>query len=266
VKHMRMLLAVVVLLTAALVVSSAIPGGPQPPSVHAARGQKGKPPECAGSGEQKSKSDECTSKEPPVFQDGTLIRAAGALEVYRMDKGVPRWIPNPATASCMGLAGTTIQTVAPEDLNAMPAGPPYPSRTDGTLLQGSGPQTYKMEGCQRHLIPDAATFNAQGVNPSAVVHVADADLSAIPEGPNIPSCLPTCPPGPGPGPGPGALIVDQTVTVRESDHDVDTGIALRNGDTIEINMLQRLELGPDADPAGCCGIAEDPPRASAASR
>lgn len=63
---------------------------------------------------------------------------------------------------------------------------PCPSRADGTLSQGSGAAAYIMSGCQRHWIPDVATFNAHGYKWSAVQHVADADLQAIPVGAQIP--------------------------------------------------------------------------------
>lgn len=39
-----------------------------------------------------------------------------------------------------------------------------------------------MQSAQRHWIPDPATFTASGYQWSAIDHIADADLTAIPEG------------------------------------------------------------------------------------
>src|SRR5438876_262417 len=123
-----------------------------------------------------------------TYPDGTLLKASGP-EVARMEGGQRRWIPDPATFTCMGLDWGAIQTIADSVWNQIPQGAPYPSRADTTLLQGSGPQVYVMAACQRHWIPDAETFNAHGYNWSAIVHVSDADLTAIPVGAPLPSVI-----------------------------------------------------------------------------
>ena len=128
-----------------------------------------------------------------TYPDGTLLKASGP-EVDRMEGGQRRWIPDPSTFNCMGLNWGAIQTMADSEWNQIPKGAPYPSRADNTLLQGSGPKVYVMTGCQRHWIPDPETFTAQGYNWSAIQHVADADLTAIPEGTQIPSVHGTCVP------------------------------------------------------------------------
>lgn len=113
--------------------------------------------------------------------DGTLLKASGP-EIDMMSGGVRRWIPDPTTFTDMGLNWSNVVTIADSEWSAIPSGPPYPSRTDGTLLQGSGPQIYVMQNAQRHWIPDPATFTASGYQWSAVNHIADADLTAIPLG------------------------------------------------------------------------------------
>lgn len=120
-----------------------------------------------------------------TYQDGTLVKASGP-EVDRMEGGQRRWIPDTTTFTCMGLNWGAIQTIADSEWNQIPKGVPYPSRADGTLLQGSGPQVYVMTGCQRHWIPDPETFNAHGYHWSAVQHISDADLTAIPDGVALP--------------------------------------------------------------------------------
>ena len=121
-----------------------------------------------------------------TYPDGTLLKASGA-EVDRMEGGHRRPIPDPATFTCMGLDWGTIQTIADSVWNLIPQGAAYPSRADGTLLQGSNPQVYVMAGCQRHLIPDPETFTAHGYNGGAIHRITDTDLTAIPEGARLPS-------------------------------------------------------------------------------
>lgn len=117
--------------------------------------------------------------------DGTLIKASGP-EVDRMQSGYRRWIPNPTTFSCMGLDWNMVQTIPDSIWREIPAGRAYPSRTNGTLLQGSSPAVYVMDNCQRRWIPDAATFDADGYKWSDIQHIADADLQAIPQGAPLP--------------------------------------------------------------------------------
>jgi hypothetical protein len=121
-----------------------------------------------------------------MYPDGTLLKASGP-EIDRMEGGQRRWIPDPPTFNCMGLNWGAVKTISDSEWSQIPKGAPYPSRADGTLLQGSGPQVYVMTACQRHWIPDPDTFNALGYNWSAIQRVADADLTAIPEGAQLPS-------------------------------------------------------------------------------
>ena len=120
-----------------------------------------------------------------TFPDGTLIKASGP-EVDRMQGGLRRWIPDPTTFSCMGLSWGMVQTITDSAWQQIPVGRAYPSRTNRTLLQGSGPAVYVMNGCQRHWIPDPATFDADGYKWSDIQHIANADLWAIPLGAQIP--------------------------------------------------------------------------------
>lgn len=70
------------------------------------------------------------------------------------------------------------------------AGPPFPSRADGTLLQGSQLNIYLMQGGSRHLIPDAATLTALGYTQADVENVACrlkrySSWAPVPEGGKI---------------------------------------------------------------------------------
>ena len=116
-----------------------------------------------------------------TYPDGTLLKAS-APEIDMMAGGIRRWVPDPTTFTSMGLDWGKVVTISDSEWSAIPSGPAYPSRVDGTLLTDSGPKVYVMQGGQRHWIPDPATFNASGYQWSAIVRVADADLAAIPEG------------------------------------------------------------------------------------
>jgi hypothetical protein len=86
----------------------------------------------------------------------------------------------------MGFSWASIVTISDSVWQSIPAGPPLPSRSDDTLLQGSTAAIYVMRGGQRHLIPDPTTFYALGFNWNAVQLVADSDLNAIPMGSPVP--------------------------------------------------------------------------------
>jgi hypothetical protein len=116
-----------------------------------------------------------------TYPDGTLLKASGP-EIDMMAGGLRRWIPDPTTFNDMGLDWSKVVVIPDSEFSAIPSGPAYPSRADGTLLQGSDPKVYVMQNGQRHWIPDPATFTASGYQASAIDHVSDADLNAIPEG------------------------------------------------------------------------------------
>ncbi len=106
-----------------------------------------------------------------TYADGTLLKASGP-EIDRMEGGQRRWIPDPPTFNCMGLNWGAVKTISDSEWSQIPKGAPYPSRADGTLLQGSGPQVYVMTTCQRHWIPDPDTFNALGYIPNLAPQLA----------------------------------------------------------------------------------------------
>lgn len=122
---------------------------------------------------------------PGTYPDGTLLKASGP-QVDMMQNHQRRWIPDPATFNYMGLDWNAIQTIPDAQWATIPAGPQFPSRADGTLLQGSQPNVYVMQNGQRHWIPDPATFSALGYSWSDIQVVADADLNVIPLGAQVP--------------------------------------------------------------------------------
>lgn len=129
----------------------------------------------------------------PQYPDGTFLKASGA-EMDRMEGGKRRAIPDAETLNCiMGPNWGAVQTISDAAWNAIQVGTPYPSRADNKLIQGTDQKVYIMAQCQRHWIPDLATFQAHGCDFNAIQHVSDADLAAIVEGPSIPSVTGTVP-------------------------------------------------------------------------
>jgi hypothetical protein len=109
----------------------------------------------------------------------TLVQVPGQAEVDQLQNGQRRWIPDPETFNCMGFNWNAILQISSADWATMLPGPAFPSRKDGSLLSGSGPEIYVIQGCQRHWIPDPLTLQRFG---GPVITVQDADLKAIPEG------------------------------------------------------------------------------------
>jgi hypothetical protein len=125
-----------------------------------------------------------------AYADGTLIKASSPdidMVKHFQGKEERRCIPDPPTFNNMGLKSANIKQIADAEWEAIPAGPAFPSRADGTLLKGSNPAIYVMLSGQRRLIPDADTFNARGYKRAAIHQVEDEDLNAIPAGATLPS-------------------------------------------------------------------------------
>lgn len=82
---------------------------------------------------------------------------------------------------------------------------PYP---DGTLLRSADqPEVWLIQGGQRHWIPSPDVFNEDGFSWAAILVVSDAEINAIPQGPNVPAYTTWITPGPNDGPVPGAPVL-----------------------------------------------------------
>ena len=92
---------------------------------------------------------------PFPLPDGTLLKGSGP-EVYRVSAGARRWVPDPHTLLCIG-SWAAVLTVPDTWLTAIPRGPDLPSRANGTLLKGTGPKVYVVQGCRRCWVPRATT-------------------------------------------------------------------------------------------------------------
>ncbi|MDJ1172572.1 S8 family serine peptidase [Roseofilum capinflatum] len=130
---------------------------------------------------------------------GTIVKGSGP-EVYFIDGIVRRHIPDAETLSYVGVGYITSQnSLSDEDLNSILLGDPLPSRKNGALVKGSGPEVYYMEKGQRRHIPDAETFEAMGLDWGAIQYVSERDLNDIPLGLPVPSVKDSRPSNPNPG-------------------------------------------------------------------
>jgi hypothetical protein len=68
---------------------------------------------------------------------------------------------------------------------------------DGTLLKSNDrPEVWLISGGQRHWIPSPDIFNADGFSWAAILVVSDAEIAAIPQGPDVPLYTTWITPGP----------------------------------------------------------------------
>ena len=58
---------------------------------------------------------------------GRLVKGSGP-EVFQLEKGKRRWIPDEATFNAMGLSWEAVQVIPDQQLNIIPRGMDYPSR------------------------------------------------------------------------------------------------------------------------------------------
>jgi len=119
-----------------------------------------------------------------------FVRGTTDPQVFAVN-GTRRAVPDAATLKLIS-AGQTVRTLSDDALKAIPLGPPLPSRADGTLLSeklAAAPPlktVYYMARGVRRLVPDRET-QIMLVQTGAVQDIALADLTAIPEGPLLPT-------------------------------------------------------------------------------
>ena len=119
------------------------------------------------------------------FSEGALLKGSDG-KVYLIQQAHRRWVPDPETFNAIGLDWNAIQNIGDGDLSDIPLGFPLPSRKNGALVQGSGPEVYWMENGYRRHVPNTETFNAMGLDWNAIQRISDTDLNDIPEGAALP--------------------------------------------------------------------------------
>jgi len=116
--------------------------------------------------------------------EGLLVKGSDDA-VYLIEAGERRWITDAQTFECRGLDWNAIQTISDAQLNSISRGQDFPSRTNGTLLKGSGPAVFIMQDCQRRWITSPEIFNSLGLDWAAIQTISDRDLEAIPRGTDL---------------------------------------------------------------------------------
>jgi hypothetical protein len=116
--------------------------------------------------------------------EGLLVKGSDDA-VYLIEAGERRWITDAQTFECRGLDWNAIQTISDAQLNSISRGQDFPSRTNDTLLKGSGPAVFIMQDCQRRWITSPEIFNSLGLDWAAIQTISDRDLEAIPRGTDL---------------------------------------------------------------------------------
>jgi hypothetical protein len=117
-----------------------------------------------------------------VPASGQLLKGSGP-QVYLVQEGIKRHIPNEATFSARGYRFGNVDTVDDRYVASLPIGHSVVDvLAQGNLLQGTGPSVYVMhEGTKRHILSEGA-FNACGYRWDAVQRIAGGPLAGIPTG------------------------------------------------------------------------------------
>jgi hypothetical protein len=131
-----------------------------------------------------------------ALADGNLLKGSAA-DVWVMEGGEKRHAVNAETFLGCGYFADAILTVPDSLLGSTPTGPPLdegscPRLTfdDGTLLRGSAPDVYVMEGGEKRYAVSVEVFLSCGYRGGNVNTIADSTLEAIPDGPPLSGCAP----------------------------------------------------------------------------
>jgi hypothetical protein len=123
-----------------------------------------------------------------VLANGNLLRGTDG-KVYVMQGGAKRHITSSAALSACGYGWDAVRTIPDFRLNGIPtggalSGPPCPHLlpADGTLVRGTGPEVYVMQGGLKRHIPSLATFAGMGLLWGNVNIVPNSSLNSIPTG------------------------------------------------------------------------------------
>ncbi len=127
-----------------------------------------------------------------TFKDGSLVKGSGTA-VYAIYAGGRRLVANETIFKAYGYKWENVQTISDLELKSIPeysALPAYNSKfPEGTLIKGTGPAVYIINGGSRRLIPDEPTFNVLNYKWEKIQTLSDRELNSISELPQIPSKL-----------------------------------------------------------------------------
>ncbi|MDO8557847.1 MAG: lamin tail domain-containing protein [bacterium] len=125
-----------------------------------------------------------------TFSAGSLLRASGAPEVYILEDGMRRWVPDPETFNALGFNWDKIRDVPLRELKEYPEGDRVQDRRripNGVLLRSvDSPKVYVIENGRRRWVPDPQTFNSRGYSWENINLVNSAFFKNISEGVIVP--------------------------------------------------------------------------------
>ena len=116
-----------------------------------------------------------------------LIKASGP-EVYVLENGVRRWIPNPDVFEHFRYKWDNIKIISDSALSAYVQGDDldkYDDYPEGALLKGSGPEVYLIELGERRWIPNPDVFEGLDFGWKYICEIDDDDLEDIEQGDNL---------------------------------------------------------------------------------
>ncbi len=116
-----------------------------------------------------------------------LIKGTGP-EVYVLENGVKRWIPDPATFERFYNKWTNIKTISDALLDSYPQDDNlgrYDDYPEGTLLKGTDPEVYLIELNKRRWIPNPEIFEGNNLGWKYIYNIDDEKLEKIEQGDNL---------------------------------------------------------------------------------
>lgn len=113
--------------------------------------------------------------------DGSLVKTAGSPTTYLLQAGAKRAFTDLSVLNSWGRSIDEIATISDSEMATYSAGAEVPVR-DGTLIKGSDPTVYVVEGGKRRPFVLAADFEAFGYRWENVQTIPDAVLNTIPSG------------------------------------------------------------------------------------
>ena len=132
-----------------------------------------------------------------ALADGNLLKGS-APDVYVMEAGQKRHAVSAEVFLACGYYWDAIFTVPDTLMNSIATGPPLdgsscprPTFTDGTLLQGTAPDVWVMEGGQKRHAVSAELFLGCGYQWGNINTISDSMLNSIPNGSTLSG--PPCP-------------------------------------------------------------------------
>lgn len=110
------------------------------------------------------------------FADRKLIRAKNDYKVYMMEDGLKRHIPNPRVFEDQGLDWNDVEEVEDDEVEVLPESDAL-SYTEGTLIQGDGPEVYAISNDQKRHITNPQIFTNLQYNWRNIIKVDNAELA-----------------------------------------------------------------------------------------